>query len=83
MDRYIDFYLSTCASRRRVLPLALKHLSAEDWKELDMAFLASRDPLTGHEPNDLYRPLFTRSCRKRRRRSGSARAEPNSRLAAD
>ncbi|HOY34246.1 MAG TPA: hemerythrin domain-containing protein, partial [Piscinibacter sp.] len=26
----------------------------------DTAFLANRDPLTGHEPTDLYRPLFTK-----------------------
>ena len=61
VDRYIDFYLSHMRiEEEEVLPLALKHLSAEDWKELDTAFLANRDPLTGHEPNDLYRPLFTK-----------------------
>ena len=61
VDRYIDFYLSHMRTEEEeVLPLALKHLSAEDWKELDTAFLANRDPLTGHEPNDLYRPLFTK-----------------------
>ena len=52
-----------------MLPLALKHLTAEDWKELDTAFLANRDPLTGHEPDDLYRPLFTQD------RAGSAGAD--------
>ena len=61
VDRYIDFYLSDMRiEEEEVLPLALKHLSAEDWKELDAAFLANRDPLTGHEPDDLYRPLFTK-----------------------
>jgi len=61
VDRYIDFYLSHMRiEEEEVLPLALKHLSAEDWKELDAAFLANRDPLTGHEPDDLYRPLFTK-----------------------
>ena len=60
VDRYIDFYLSHMRIEEEVLPLALKHLTAEDWKELDTAFLANRDPLTGHEPDDLYRPLFTK-----------------------
>ena len=61
VDRYIDFYLSHMRTEEEeVLPLALKHLTAEDWKELDTAFLANRDPLTGHEPDDLYRPLFTK-----------------------
>ena len=63
---------ATCASRRRRLPLALKHLSAEDWKELDTAFLANRDPLTGHEPTTCTARCSRRSCRKRRRRSASA-----------
>jgi len=61
VDRYIDFYLSHMRiEEEEVLPLALKHLTAADWKELDTAFLANRDPLTGHEPNDLYRPLFSK-----------------------
>lgn len=61
VDRYIDFYLSHMAiEEEQILPLALKHLSEEDWKELDEAFLANRDPLTGHEPPDLYRPLFSK-----------------------
>ncbi len=61
VDRYIDFYLSHMAiEEEQILPLALKHLTEEDWKELDEAFLANRDPLTGHEPPDLYRPLFSK-----------------------
>lgn len=61
VERYIDFYLSHMAiEEEQVLPLAMKHLSEDDWKELDAAFLANRDPLTGHEPTDLYRPLFSK-----------------------
>ena len=61
VERYIDFYLSHMAvEEAQVLPLALKHLTAQDWQELDEAFLANRDPLTGHEPPDLYRPLFSK-----------------------
>ena len=44
----------------QVLPLAEKLLTAQDWAELDAAFAANRDPLTGHEPDDAYRPLFTK-----------------------
>jgi len=61
VERYIEFYLSHMrVEEEEVLPLAIKNLSAEDWKELDIAFLANRDPLTGHEPTDQYRPLFTK-----------------------
>ncbi len=61
VKRYIDFYLTHMGiEENEVLPLALKHLTAEDWAELDAAFLANRDPLTGHEPTDLYRPLFSK-----------------------
>lgn len=61
VERYIDFYLSHMAiEEEQILPLAMKHLSEEDWTELDAAFLANRDPLTGHEPPDLYRPLFSK-----------------------
>ena len=61
VDRYIDFYLSHMRiEEEEVLPLAMKNLSADDWKELDEAFLANRDPLTGHEPQDEYRALFSR-----------------------
>lgn len=61
VKRYIDFYLTHMGiEENEVLPLAQKHLTAEDWAELDAAFLANRDPLTGHEPPDLYRPLFSK-----------------------
>lgn len=61
VERYIEFYLSHMAvEENEILPLAREHLSAADWAELDAAFLANRDPLTGHEPTDLYRPLFSK-----------------------
>lgn len=61
VERYIEFYLSHMAiEENEILPLALKHFTAQDWAELDEAFLANRDPLTGHEPTDLYRPLFSK-----------------------
>ena len=59
--RYIDFYLQHMAVEERdVLPAARRVLTDADWVELDAAFAANRDPLTGHEPSDEYRPLFQR-----------------------
>ncbi|MBQ0929208.1 hemerythrin domain-containing protein [Ideonella alba] len=59
LDRYIDNYLRHMAlEESEVLPAAVEHLSAEDWAQLDAAFAANKDPLTGHEPEDGYRPLF-------------------------
>jgi hemerythrin-like domain-containing protein len=58
---YVDFYLAHMAlEEREVLPLAQRVLSAEDWVDLDEAFTANRDPLTGCEPEAEYRALFTR-----------------------
>ena len=59
VNSYVDFYLKHMAvEETEVLPLAQRALSAEEWAELDTAFLANRDPLTGCEPEDAYRPLF-------------------------
>jgi hemerythrin-like domain-containing protein len=61
VERYIEFYLAHMSvEEKEVLPLAMKHLTKEDWAEIDTAFLANRDPLTGHEPTDQYRPLFSK-----------------------
>ncbi|MEO5771258.1 MAG: hemerythrin domain-containing protein [Burkholderiaceae bacterium] len=59
--RYVEFYLAHMAQEEReILPLAMRVLTAADWAELDRAFCANLDPLTGHEPEDVYRALFTR-----------------------
>ena len=50
---------STWASRKQFLPAARAPAPA-DWAALDAAFAANRDPLTGHEPDDVYRPLFSK-----------------------
>jgi hemerythrin-like domain-containing protein len=61
VQRYIGFYLDHMAiEEQQVLPAARKVFTAEDWAELDAAFEANRDPLTGHEPADEYRGLFQR-----------------------
>jgi hemerythrin-like domain-containing protein len=58
---YVDFYLAHMAlEEREVLPLAQRVLSPEDWSDLDEAFGANRDPLTGCKPEAEYAALFTR-----------------------
>lgn len=60
-ERYTDFYLAHMAlEEREILPLAQRTLTEQDWVDLDEAFEANRDPLTGHEPDVDYRALFTR-----------------------
>ena len=61
VERYIAFYLEHMnLEETQVLPAARRHLDATDWAALDAAFAANRDPLTGHEPDDMYGPLFTK-----------------------
>jgi hemerythrin-like domain-containing protein len=61
VERYVDFYLGHMSmEEREILPLAEQVLTEQDWSDLDDAFAAHRDPLTGHEPADEYRQLFTR-----------------------
>ena len=61
VERYVDFYLAHMAlEEREILPLAEKVLTQEDWQDLDEAFSANRDPLTGCEPEPDYGALFTR-----------------------
>jgi len=60
-ERYVDFYLAHMAlEEQQVFPLAERVLTPQDWAELDEAFAANRDPLTGHEPEAEYQALFTR-----------------------
>ena len=60
-ERYVAFYLQHMGIEEHdILPLAERTLTAEDWAELDAAFEANRDPLTGHEPEADYRALFSR-----------------------
>jgi hemerythrin-like domain-containing protein len=60
-QQYIDFYFAHMTlEEKEILPLAEKVLTEQDWAEIDAAFAANRDPLTGYEPEDDYRALFTR-----------------------
>lgn len=59
VERYISGYLEHMAlEETEILPAARRALTAADWKELDAAFAANCDPLTGHEPAPDYRALF-------------------------
>jgi hemerythrin-like domain-containing protein len=42
-----------------LLPLAEKHLTADDWRAIDRAFAANHDPIAGIEERD-FRKLFSR-----------------------
>ena len=50
---YVEFYLRHMAiEESEILPAARRSLDAADWAAIDAAFVANRDPLTGHEPDD-------------------------------
>jgi hemerythrin-like domain-containing protein len=60
-QRYVEFYLKHMGiEEREILPLAARVLTESDWADLDEAFLANRDPMTGHTPEPDYAALFTR-----------------------
>lgn len=60
--RYVHFYLEHMQlEEREILPAAGQLLSEQDWADLDAAFIANRDPLTGKYPVDeVYEQLFRR-----------------------
>lgn len=61
LEEYVNFYLAHMAvEEREILPLAERVLTEQDWSELDEAFDANRDPLTGYEPETDYGNVFTR-----------------------
>ncbi|MEY5097349.1 MAG: hypothetical protein RJA36_68 [Pseudomonadota bacterium] len=57
-----NFYLEhMLLEEQEILPAAERCLSAQDWAELDAAFAANRDPLTGkYPPTHVYEQLFSR-----------------------
>ena len=61
LQRYVEFYLTHMRTEEtEVLPLAERVLTQRDWEDLDADFARNRDPLTGHEPAQEYRALFSR-----------------------
>ena len=58
---YTRFYLEHMAVEdSEILPAARRTLQDADWAELDAAFGANLDPLTGHQATPDYEPLFRR-----------------------
>jgi hemerythrin-like domain-containing protein len=61
VDRYVRAYLDHMSvEETEILPAARRLLTEADWAELDAAFATHKDPLTGHEPSDEYRQMFSR-----------------------
>ncbi len=62
VERYVRFYLEHMAvEESQVIPAARRELGEADWAELDAAFAANQDPLTGkHDASADYAPLFRR-----------------------
>ena len=44
----------------QLLPLAQRHLTADDWEQIDAAFLGNVDPLVGADTGQEYSKLFQR-----------------------
>jgi len=62
LKSYVEFYLDHMRlEESEILPVAERVLGDADWIELDAAFAANRDPLTGkHARDPQYDRLFTR-----------------------
>jgi hemerythrin-like domain-containing protein len=59
LAQYVAFYLEHMRlEEQEVLPLAERFLEDEDWRVLDRAFGAARDPLAGGRPEGPYEALF-------------------------
>jgi hemerythrin-like domain-containing protein len=60
VDSYAEFHWKHMKKEEQeLLPLAEKYLSAEDWRAIDQAFEANRDPIADVQEKD-FRALFTR-----------------------
>ena len=60
VDAYAQFeWQHMRKEEQQLLPLAERHLLPEDWKAIDAAFSANRDPIAGMEERD-FQKLFTR-----------------------
>jgi len=61
LQRFVHGYMAHMKlEEAEILPAAIALLSDEDWNDLDEAFAANKDPLTGAEPSAIYQPLFER-----------------------
>lgn len=59
--RYASFHWAHMRLEEdELLPLAVTHLTPDDWKAIDAGFLAHQDPLLGVDPGARYDSLFRR-----------------------
>ena len=60
VDAYAEFHWKHMRKEEQtLLPLAERHLTAQDWKAIDQAFAANRDPMAGLQERD-FEKLFSR-----------------------
>ena len=60
VDKYAEFHWKHMRKEeQQLLPLAQRHLTPEDWKEIDAAFAANEDPIAGLQERD-FDKLFSR-----------------------
>jgi hemerythrin-like domain-containing protein len=60
VTEYAEFHWKHMRKEESVLlPLAERHLGADDWKDIDAAFAANTDPVAGVEERD-FQKLFSR-----------------------
>ena len=58
---YVDFEFEHMRTEEaELMPLAEKHLAAQDWEEVDRAFLDHQDPLFGLTAAEGFQHLFSR-----------------------
>jgi hemerythrin-like domain-containing protein len=61
VEEYVAFHRQHMGKEEEVLlPLAQRHLTAEDWTRIDAAFRANDHPLAGLEPRARAELLFRR-----------------------
>jgi hemerythrin-like domain-containing protein len=60
VDAYAEFHWKHMRKEEeKLLPLAERHLTPEDWNAIDAAFAANRDPIAGMQARE-FEALFTR-----------------------
>ena len=60
VEAYAEFHWKHMRKEeQQLLPLAERHLPAEDWQAIDAAFAANRDPIAGMQERD-FEKLFSR-----------------------
>ena len=60
VDAYADFHWAHMSKdEKQLLPLAERHLTAEDWREIEAAFAGNTDPIADLREQD-FQKLFTR-----------------------